>query len=117
MARLIALFICPLIWAFNLRMALLQTFITFKCFLPWVNFTFVVSLYIMLLYLSYNFLYKNQPDSFTIFPGLCREVYLTGQYSFQLFDRHLHASKVRDLKLVAKYLLILIIILLILFSI
>ena len=33
-----------------------------------------------LLYLSYNFLYKNQLDSFTIFPGLCREVYFTGQY-------------------------------------
>ena len=31
--------------------------------------------YIMLLlYLSYNFLYKNQLDSFNIFPGLCREV-------------------------------------------
>ena len=53
----------------------------------------------MLLYLSYNFLYKNQLDSFIIFPGLCREVNFTGQYSFQLFDRHLHASKVRDLKL------------------
>jgi hypothetical protein len=36
---------------------------------------------LILLYLSYNFLYKNQLDSFTIFPGLhvCREVYLTGQ--------------------------------------
>ena len=55
--------------------------------------------YLLLLYLSYNFLYKNQLDSFTIFPGLCREVYLTGQYSFQLFDRHLQASKVRDLRL------------------
>jgi hypothetical protein len=52
----------------------------------------------MLLYLSYNFLYKNQLDSFTIFPGLCREAYITVN-SFQLFDRHLQASNVRDLKL------------------
>jgi len=34
---------------------------------------------IITVYLSYNFLYKNQLDSFTIFPGLCREVYFTGQ--------------------------------------
>ena len=34
---------------------------------------------IHLLYLSCNFLYRNQLDSFTIFPGLCREVYFTGQ--------------------------------------
>ena len=33
----------------------------------------------MLLYLSYNFLYKNQLDSFTIVTGLCREAYFTGQ--------------------------------------
>ena len=41
MARLIALFRCPLLWAINLGMALLQTCITFECLLPWVNFTFV----------------------------------------------------------------------------
>jgi hypothetical protein len=42
------------------------------CELFWTN-------EVLLLYLSCNFLYKNQLDSFTIFPGLCREVYFTGQ--------------------------------------
>ena len=37
-----------------------------------------------LVYLSYNFLYKNQLDSFTTFPGLYVEKFPSPVNSFQL---------------------------------